>query len=52
MKVLMLSAPLKLTTIAFKETENPVKPLTPEVRLKKGLGILILHSEHNLQFHA
>ena len=36
----------------YQKVKIPVKPLTPEVRLKKGLGILILHSEHNLQFHA
>ena len=52
MNVLILSAPLKLTIIALKETENPVKPLTPLVRLKKGLGALILYYEHNLQFQA
>ena len=50
MNVLILSAPLKLTTIALSETENPVNPFTPLDKLKNALGVLILYYEHNLQF--
>jgi len=38
--------------MALRDTEKPVKPLTPLVRLKKGLGWFILYSEHSLQFQA
>ena len=37
-----MSAPLKETTMAERELEYPVNPLTPLERLKKFLGVLIL----------
>jgi hypothetical protein len=52
MKALMLSDPLKLTTILLKEAEYPVNPRTPLVRLKNDFGSAILYSWQSLQFQA